>query len=204
MNTYDNNNEIKHISNKWIFEKEDLIIESRVITGTIPEDILIFVNGQPTKRVVFEKTSLVCSFSYKNDRFTVTPPHVLSKDSQRRLYRNGVDVLNGEQFEYNEHKYIFKIVAASALMIPLFPLIVAKAISVHQDKVIHVTKDYSKSNNDNILYQQTKFVFVDKKFNFLQQTSDVETFNTENIFNNNNNINNNNNDANSINYIDSR
>ncbi|KAN0029656.1 hypothetical protein ACTA71_007790 [Dictyostelium dimigraforme] len=202
MNTYNNNNnEIKHISNKWIFEKEDLIIESRVITGTIPEDILIFVNGQPTKRVVFEGTSLVCSFTYKNDRFTITPPHVLSKDSQRRIYRNGVDVLTGEQFEYSQQKYVLKIVAASALMIPLFPLIVAKAILIHQDKVIHVTKDFSKSNNDNILYQQTKFVFVDKKFNFLQPTSENESFNnTNNIFNNNNN--NNNNDANSINFID--
>ncbi|KAN0016117.1 hypothetical protein ACTFIU_006071 [Dictyostelium citrinum] len=200
MNTYNNkNNEIKHISNKWIFEKEDLIIESRVITGTIPEDILIFVNGQPTKRVVFEGTSLVCSFTYKNDRFTITPPHVLSKDSQRRIYRNGIDVLTGEQFEYSQQKYVLKVVAASALMMPLFPLIVAKAIMVHQDKVIHVTKDFSKSNNDNILYQQTKFVFVDKKFNFLQPTSDNESF-TNNIFNNNNN----NNDANSINYIDSK
>ncbi|KAM9986188.1 hypothetical protein ACTFIY_010593 [Dictyostelium cf. discoideum] len=142
MSTYNNNNnEIKHISNKWIFEIEDLVIESHVITGTIPEDILIFVNGQPTKRVVFEGTSLVCSFSF-------TPPHVL---------------------------------IASTLMIPLFPLIVAKAIMVHKDKVIHVTKDFSKSNNDNILYQQTNFN------------------NTNNIFNNNNN-----NDSNSINYIDSK
>ncbi|EGC28957.1 hypothetical protein DICPUDRAFT_159526 [Dictyostelium purpureum] len=136
----------------WNFETDNLEIEFNLIPKEKSLESSIFVNGYgPFQHSVKD---YVTSFTVGNDDYKIVLPNITKGQNHRHLYRNNIDVMNGQKFSFKKsiHKTKWRMVYISCIVGAGLAYYIYKSKKINKCKnakfKINKEKEFSESRND--------------------------------------------------------